>query len=142
MSVPVNDEPSKPTAKATPARYGRSTLRSRSASPHKRSGSAELGVEEQIITRAAEAAKIHPARKRRRSTSPPPASGYTKTTVVTETVSVQPGEDGVPNLPRGANGSFESLDQLAPGPAEVEVLSNKVRSDQRKASFEWPDDVF
>lgn len=140
FTVPLNDEPSKPTAKATPARYGRHATRSRSTSPNKRSGLAHPGVEEQLITRAAEAAKNHPARNGGRSASPPPANGYTKTTVITETetVTVIPGEDGVPKLPKGANGSFETLAGLETEPNEMELL----RSVKEKESFEWPEDVF
>ena len=136
----LNGEPSKPATKATKARYGRHTTRSRSTSPFKRPGSVQPGVEELMITRAAEAAQKHPARRGGRSVSPPPARGYTKTTVVTETetVSVVPGEDGVPKLPRGANGSFETLDGLENKATKVEVL----QAGEKRDSFEWPEDVF
>ena len=126
---------SKPVAAAT---FGRSSLRSRSNSPHKRSASVQPGVEEQIITRAAIAAKAHPGRMKSRSISPPPGNGFVKTTTVEETVSVKPGANGVPKLPKGANGSFESLEDFGVQPDEVEVLGRK----GKKASFEWPDDVF
>jgi hypothetical protein len=129
---------SKPVAKITPATFGRSSLRSRSNSPHKRSASVQPGVEEQLITRAAIAAKKHPGRAKNRSVSPPPANGYIKTTVVEESVSVKPGENGIPKLPKGANGSFESLEELGVEPDEVELLGRN----GKKASFEWPDDVF
>ena len=137
--VPLKDEPSKPTAKVTPARYGRNAMRSRSNSPHKRSGSAQPGVEEQMITRAAEAAQQNPARQGRRSASTPPIAGYTETTtVIDETVTVKPGEDGVPGLPKGVNGSFESLDEYQMQTTEVEW----VRSEKESNDFQWPDDVF
>ncbi|KAK3719728.1 hypothetical protein LTR37_004265 [Vermiconidia calcicola] len=131
IKVPLNDEPSKPTAKATPARYGRTTLRSRSNSPHKRGNSLQPGPEEQMMVRAGEAAKMNPAR---RSVSPlPPTIDYTETTTVvseTKTVTVVPGADGVRNLPRGANGSFESLMEL------------DEEEEEGGRSFEWPEDVF
>ena len=133
-SVPERT-PSKPAAKPAPPRFG---IRSRSNSPHKRSAAVQLGVEEQIMMRAATAVKQHPGRAHSRSTSPPPGNGYTKTTTVEETVSVHPGENGVPKLPRGANGSFESLDELEAEETGVEVLSSK----HKKPSFEWPEDVF
>jgi hypothetical protein len=123
--------PSKPT----PARF---SVRSRSNSPHKRSASVQLGVEEQIMLRAATAVKKHPGRAHSRSVSPPPGNGYVKTTTVEETVRIHPGENGVPKLPRGANGSFESFDELEVEENDVEVLSSK----NKKPSFEWPDDVF
>ena len=129
---------SKPVANITPATFGRSSLRSRSNSPHKRTASVQPGVEEQIITRAAIAAKKHPGRAKSRSGSPPPGNGYVKSITVEETVSVKPGENGIPKLPRGANGSFDSLDELGLEPDEVEVLGRN----GKKASFEWPDDVF
>jgi hypothetical protein len=131
----VKSIPSKPAAKPAPPRF---TVRSRSNSPHKRSLSTQPGVEEQIMMRAAAAVKKHPGRAHSRSVSPPPGSGYIKTTTVEGTVSVHPGENGVPKLPRGANGSFESLDELEVEENDVEVLSSK----NKKPSFEWPDDVF
>ena len=129
---------SKPVANITPATFGRSSLRSRSNSPHKRGASVQPGVEEQIITRAAIAAKKHPGRAKSRSVSPPPGNGYVKSITVEETFSVKPGENGIPKLPRGANGSFESLDEFGVEADEVEVLGRN----GKKASFEWPDDVF
>ena len=106
-TIPVNDAPSKPTAKATPARYPRHGLSSRSNSPHKRSAPVQLGVEEKMITRAARAAQRSPARRDGRGVSPPPADDYTKTMAISETVTAIPGQNGVPTLPKGANGSFE-----------------------------------
>jgi hypothetical protein len=120
-TVPINDEPSKPTAKATPARYGRHAVRSRSGSPHKRSGSVPPGAEEQMMTRAAEVAKTG------RVFSPPP-NGYSKVTeVVNETVTVVPGQGDVPALPEGV-----ALEQVE--------TTKVVRKE--KEQFEWPDDVF
>jgi hypothetical protein len=55
--VPLKGDPVKPSAKATPARYGRLGGRSRSGSPHKRAGSVQAGPEETMITRAAEVAQ-------------------------------------------------------------------------------------
>ena len=52
ITVLLNDELSKPTAKATSANYGRLAGRSRSSSPHKRAGSVQPHAEEQMITRA------------------------------------------------------------------------------------------
>ena len=92
------------------------------------------------MTRAAVAAQQHPGRLAGRSVSPPPANGLTKTTIMegTEAFSVVPGEGGIPALPRGANGSFESLDELEASVNGVEVL----RGGETRDSFEWPDDVF
>ncbi|KAK3706509.1 hypothetical protein LTR37_012719 [Vermiconidia calcicola] len=139
IKVPLNDEPSKPTAKATPARYGRTALRSRSNSPHKRGNSLQPGPEEQMMVRAGEAARMNPAR---RSVSPlPPPNGYKETTTIvseTKTVTVVSGADGVPNLPMGANGSFESLMELD----EDEHEGAEVMRARGRRSFEWPEDVF
>ena len=63
---------------------------------------------------------------------------YVKTATVKETVSVEPGENGVSTLPKGANGSFESLDEFGVESDEVEVLGRN----GMKAFFEWPDDAF
>ena len=136
-TIQLKDEPSKPTAKATPARHSRANMRSRSASPNKRAGSVQPGTEERMITHAAHAAQEHPGRKAARSVSPPPL--YSKVAITEETVSVVPGQDGIPGLPRGANGSFESLDELAGEPMEVEVLRTV---QEREEEFEWPEDVF
>jgi hypothetical protein len=57
LFVPLNGDPVKPSAKATPVRFGRLGGRSRSGSPHKRGGSVQPGAEETMITRAAEAAQ-------------------------------------------------------------------------------------
>lgn len=139
--VALKDEPSKPTAKATPARYGRSGLHSRSNSPHKRSESVQAGVEEQMMTRAAEAAQNHSGRQGHRSVSPPPANGYTKiTTVVNETVTVVPGANGVPDMPNGVKGSFGSVDQLTTETVGFEVTANGI--EENSEAFQWPDDVF
>ncbi|QIX01793.1 hypothetical protein AMS68_007310 [Peltaster fructicola] len=59
MTVPLNDDPSRPTAVATPARFGRVT---RSMSPVKRSA-VKAEAEEVVLTRAADAAKNHRARQ-------------------------------------------------------------------------------
>lgn len=142
-TVPLKDEPSKPTAMATPARYGRRAARSRSrsASPNKLSGFVRPGAEEQMITRAAEAAQQHPGR-RGRSASPPPTNGHYKVTeTVIETVSVVPGEDGVPKMPKGAHGSFESTVTTTHEGAEVETITKEIKSGS-KEDFEWPEDVF
>ena len=136
--VALKDEPSKPTAMATPARYGRHAVKShsRSTSPNKRSAeSVQPAAEEQMITRAAEAARH--GRLIGRSVSPPPVNGHSKVvTVVEETVSIVPGESDVPNLPKGANGDFESL--AADETVEKKVVVKKVTQEE----FEWPEDVF
>lgn len=135
-TVPVKDVPSKPTAKATPARYMHNAVRSRSNSPHKRSGPVQVGTEERMMTRAANAAQL---KRTSRSRSPPPARGYKKVEIHDEVVKVVPGQDDVPNLPKGAHGSFESLPDAAG--VEVEVVSKKNRG-SKDENFEWPDDVF
>ena len=136
----VNSTANGVSSKSTTAtRFTTSSMRSRSNSPHKRTASVQPGVEEQIMTRAALAAQQHPGRAIiSRSISPPPANGYIKTTTIEETVTIKPGENGVPRLPKGANGSFESLDELGMSTRGVEVLSSKETTE----SFEWPDDVF
>ena len=138
ISVPLNDEPSKPTAKATPARHAglsMNGLRSRSISPNKRPAP---GAEEQMITRAAQAAKSNPARMRGRSGSPLPSIGVTVSQRTSnghatagagaeddQPVSAVLGEGGVPAMPM-ANGN------------------GKVRgkNEGEKGDFVWPDDVF
>lgn len=81
-TMALQDEPPNPTATATPARYGRSSIRSRSNSPHKRT------------TRAMS--------RQSRSASPPSAKGISKqqTRAVSDTVKIVPGVGGVPSLPR------------------------------------------
>ena len=127
----------KPAAKAVAPAAPRFHMRSRSNSPSKRAPTTHAGVEEQMLTRAAEAAKKH------RSVSPPPVNGVNgdiglAISEETEVMKVKPGANGVPKLPKGANGSFESLDELEVIEEDVEVLSAK----DKKASFEWPEDVF
>lgn len=134
--VRLNDEPSKPTAKATPARYGRRAGRSRSTSPNKRTAP---GTEETMMTRAAEAAQQHPGR-RGRSVSPFPVNGY-KAVLEHETVTVMPGGRDVPSLPKGANGSFESLVEVTVAGAEEGEVVTEV-TETTKTGFEWPEDVF
>ena len=91
-----------------------------------------------MITRAGRAAQEHPARQGGSRSGSPPPPGWTKTTVVEETVTVKPGVDGVPRLPKGANGSFESLDVAT---TEVEILTATPGAEQGE-EFMWPDDVF
>ncbi|KAK4631834.1 hypothetical protein CLAFUW4_03093 [Fulvia fulva] len=123
---------SKPADATTAARFGRHAVRSRSASPQKRSE--PVTSEERMISRAAVAAQ----RKRpSRSASPPPRGGLSQNRRADEVVTVVPGKDGVPKLPRGANGSFESLANAA----DVEILKN-AEDLHKKPSFEWPADVF
>ena len=94
------------------------------------------------MTRAAVAAQQHPGRLGGRSASPLLPSESVKTTTITEeteTFSVIPGKGDVPALPKGANGSFESLDELGVNDVSgVEVL----RAVDEREEFEWPDDVF
>ena len=138
--VSLNDVPSKPTSKATPAHFGRYAVRSRSTSPAKQGGSVQLGVEETMITRAATAAKNG---RRGRSLSPPPVSKTIE--IIEESVSVVPGKEGVPSLPKGANGSFESLARLqSQSGADVEIVTRTEKKTEvrAKGSFEWPEDVF
>jgi len=103
----------------------------------------EPGTDEEVMTRAARAAQQHPGRQNgSRDMSSSPAKTLTKTTtVVEETVTVVPGKDGVPQLPKGANGSFESLDRLGVADADVEILRAAGRNTQPE-KFEWPEDVF
>jgi hypothetical protein len=117
-TLPLKSDPLKPTAMSTPARYGRSNhVRSRSASPHKRSDSLQPGpMEKSGVLRL-------------RPVSPPPPGGSgMQIQVVDDVVSaVVPGRDGVPVLPQGANGSFDSL------------VKSGGKNDE---NFEWPEDVF
>ena len=120
----------KPATKPPP----RFHMRSRSNSPSKRAPITQLGAEEEMLTRAANAAKKH------RSISPPPLNGGIGVAVTEETkiVKLKPGSNGVPKLPKGANGSFETLDELELEEVDVEMLS----AANKKPSFEWPEDVF
>ncbi|KAI5368256.1 hypothetical protein Slin14017_G032920 [Septoria linicola] len=81
-TMALQDEPPNPTATATPARYGRSGIRSRSNSPYKRT------------TRATS--------RQSRSASPPSVKGISKqqTRAVSDTVKIVPGVGGVPSLPK------------------------------------------
>jgi len=103
----------------------------------------EPGTDEEVMTRAARAAQQHPGRQNgSRDMSSSPAKILTKTTtVVEETVTVVPGKDGVPRLPKGANGSFESLDRLGVADADVEILRAAGQNGTTE-KFEWPEDVF
>jgi hypothetical protein len=144
---PLNDDASKRTAQATSTRFA--GFRTRSNSPHKRSRSVQpAGVEETMLTRAAQAAKANPAR---RAGSPPPARSTTNGAVMLteeeEVVKVRPGVGGVPKLPKGATGSFESLDGEWGGlDVEEETVivgtDGVARKARSKGSFEWPEDVF
>ncbi|KAK0305049.1 hypothetical protein LTR82_016954 [Friedmanniomyces endolithicus] len=139
-TAPLNSEPSKPSAKATPARYGLRAARSRSSSPNKRAGFVQPGPEEQMMTRAATAAQQHPDR-RGRSTSPPPANGHSKVIeVVEESLSIVPGEGGVPMLPEVSNGTNEVAKDSFPG-FEVTSKSVKTRSGKQD-DYQWLEDVF
>lgn len=107
-----------------------SSTRMRSTSPSK---PARPGCEEKLMTRAARAAQENRATSESFTGAVPEDDAA---------VVVVPGHEGVPSLPKGANGSFESL--AVPG-AEVEVVkSRKGRGRPKKISegFEWPDDVF
>ena len=105
------------TTKTEPTRHtGINSLRSRSASPHKRHAPVQAGAEETMMTRAAEAAKKNPAR-RGRSNSPPPRKNGT-TADGGEVMKLVPGEEGVPMLPPGTKGN------------------------ENGGEFQWPEDVF
>ncbi|KXL49640.1 hypothetical protein M433DRAFT_151689 [Acidomyces richmondensis BFW] len=114
--VALKDVPSKPTAKATPARYSRHASRSRS-------GSIQPGVEEQMMTRAA-----HVVQSSRHFSPPPGNENYKTVEVVEGTVTARPGEGNVPALPNKISGSTESI--------------NLTESEKQKEEFQWPDDVF
>ncbi|EME85877.1 uncharacterized protein MYCFIDRAFT_206647 [Pseudocercospora fijiensis CIRAD86] len=125
----LKDEPSEPTATATPAKYERNAVRSRPRSPLKR---AERGAEEKMMVLAAKAVvQSRPSR----SASPPPTAHSKKAEVIEETISIIPGQDGVPNLPKGVNSSLEQ---------EVDAVVKKggKRKNVSQEKFEWPDDVF
>lgn len=94
-TVPLKDEPSKPTAKSTPARYGRDTVRVQSSSPHKKRSDS-----------------LQPATQRRPAgRSPPPHNK--PAAVVDDAIVAVPGENGVPNMPVSAR------DKSWPWPADV-----------------------
>lgn len=137
---PVFEEEEETTAGAaieTPTVPTRNPARSNS--PQKRAGSVQPGAEEQMIVRAAHAAQEHPSRNGGIRNESPPPNNWTVTTS-TETVTIIPGTDDVPGLPRGANGSFESLDMFGDAVREVEVL--RAGGSELRGEFEWPDDVF
>jgi hypothetical protein len=121
--LPLKSDSVNPTAMSTPARYGRNAVRSRSASPHKRSDSLQPGATEKDGT-----VRLMP----KQSLSPPLLIGgvgmpldVDEDGVVREVV---PGKKGVPGLPQGANGSFETL-----------IGKSATKKDDQ---FEWPEDVF
>ncbi|SMR47845.1 unnamed protein product [Zymoseptoria tritici ST99CH_3D1] len=120
-TIPLKNAPAEPTALSTPARYGHNAVRTRSKSPHKRSDSLQPGAMDHVNM------KRH---RPMRSNSPPPLlAGQLGMPIgfVDGEVSIVPGQAGVPHLPKGANGSFESL----------------VKGGNKKDEpFEWPEDVF
>ncbi|KAK0889501.1 hypothetical protein LTR02_015410 [Friedmanniomyces endolithicus] len=92
------------------------------------------------MARAATAAQQHPDR-RGRSTSPPPANGHSKVIeVIEESLSIVPGEGGVPMLPEVSNGTNEVAKDSFPG-FEVTSKSVKTRSGKQD-DYQWPEDVF
>ena len=103
----------------------------------------EPGTDEEVMTRAARAAQQHPGRRggSRDLSLSPAKTVTTQTTIVEESVPVVPGKDGVPQLPKGANGSFESLDRLGVAAADVEILRAAGQTEKTE-KFEWPEDVF
>ncbi|KAK5172744.1 uncharacterized protein LTR77_002864 [Saxophila tyrrhenica] len=104
------------------------------------------GPEETLFTRAADAAKAHPARNGAvKSLSPPPNARFSKTVAVDEVVKVKPGVGGVPKLPKGAIGSFETLPGVREEETETQTEKVIVGTEvvtRKRASFEWPEDVF
>ncbi|KAF2765304.1 hypothetical protein EJ03DRAFT_331059 [Teratosphaeria nubilosa] len=141
VQIPVNSEPSRPTATATPARYGLPTARS--LSPHGRAGSVQPpGIEEQILKGAA--AAVH----NRRALRPPPDDMrvYTEATE-SETVGLNPGDKGVPKTVHSKHDSMDLVrvqeSAAAAGSAKKVVLGKGgVELGKRKEDFQWPDDVF
>ncbi|KXT07078.1 hypothetical protein AC578_2401 [Pseudocercospora eumusae] len=125
----LKGEPAEPTATATPAKYGRNAVRSRSRSPLKR---AEAGAEEKMMVSAAKAVvQARPSR----SASPPPKAHSKQVEVAEETVTIIPGQNGVPNLPRNVHaGPGQDVDAV--------VKKGGKRKGVRQETFEWPDDVF
>lgn len=138
--VALKDEPSKPTAKATPARHGRQAVRSRSTSPNKQSDSVKPAVEEEMFTRAAAAAQ---GRRIGGRAASPNTNGHSSKVVevVNETLTVVPGEGDVPDLPKTAHAGFESSEEKVKVGAE-EVVTVVEDDKKRKSNFEWPEDVF
>lgn len=95
-TIPLKDEPSKPTAKSTPARYGRDVVHPRANSTHpKRSDSLQPAVDA-APTHAGQAAP------QRRSAGRSPGYNGQRAEVVEEAIVAVPGENGVPSLPVGA----------------------------------------
>ncbi|EMC96236.1 hypothetical protein BAUCODRAFT_33583 [Baudoinia panamericana UAMH 10762] len=137
-AVPLTSEPTKPSAKANPARYGHYTARSRSSSPFKRADTIQPGAEEQVITRAAEAAQDL---RGRLGSLPPTDSIKEIVTVVDETVSVIPGEGGVPALPDLASNGDDGEVREEVLAVELGIAGKALKRGDKK-SFEWPEDVF
>ncbi|KAK0939903.1 hypothetical protein LTR29_008505 [Friedmanniomyces endolithicus] len=138
-----NGEPSRPTAEAAPALYF--GARSRSRSPHKRTGSVQPAVEETLLMRAAEAA----LGRRGRSASPAPGLKMMQT-VESESVVVQSHQDAMQSLSSGVNGN--ALQVITP-PADEQVkivVTEKTTVEMVRVAgagglgeaFEWPEDVF
>ncbi|CZT18968.1 uncharacterized protein RCC_04813 [Ramularia collo-cygni] len=87
-TVPLKDEPSKPTAKSTPARYATDTARPHSSSPHKTRSDSLLPPVVGAVVRSS--ARSPPPKGRRVESADAP-------------VSAVPGENGVPSMPVGDN---------------------------------------
>ncbi|KAK1822130.1 hypothetical protein LTR12_003476 [Friedmanniomyces endolithicus] len=138
-----NGEPSKSTAEVAPALYF--GARSRSRSPHKRTGSVQLAVEETLLMRAAEAA----LGRRGRSASPAPGLKMMEA-VTLETTVVQSTQDAVESVPNGVNGG--ALQVFTPPTNEQAkiVVTEKTTVEMVRVAgaggageaFEWPEDVF
>lgn len=78
--------------------------------------------------------------------SPPPSSSYSQVEqVMEETVSVTPGEDGVPEMPRltvGTNTVAAHKQQHTAKTKKTTIKKSSSKGVNVSEEFEWPDDVF
>ncbi|KAF2478789.1 hypothetical protein BDY17DRAFT_305844 [Neohortaea acidophila] len=106
--------------------------------------------DQDMITRAALAAKQHPGRQNKRSTSPLPPAATSNTTAVNtasivekEVVKVVPGANGVPDLPKpSVPAGLESLDEVEKAKVAGVERARAGVVVGKDEKFEWPDDVF
>ena len=137
-TVPLKDAPSKPTARATPARHSRS-LRARSASPNKLPRVTETGDDEHSVSIEGDPVKkkMTPISRRARTNSP--SRKLPGDSSDDEILIAVPGSNGVPKLPvaseKSLNGHHTPVSKASAPPAAAVAQAER-------EEFTWPDDVF
>ncbi|KAK0852694.1 hypothetical protein LTS02_012265 [Friedmanniomyces endolithicus] len=141
--IHTNGEPPDSTVEVAAVPYF--GARSRSRSPHKRTGSVQPAVEETLLMRAAEAA----LGRRGRSASPAPGLKMMGA-VTSETIVLQSSENAMQSVPNSVNGgALQNVTPHSEEQAETAVTKKTTVEMVRVAgagvvgeAFEWPEDVF